>query len=263
MRYIIIFLLLISHKFAFSQNYLDFYFASKDVQGSIIIYNESDDWWIFSDEFDTRQATPPAATFHLLNTLVALELNVVDPNQPKFWNGVNYYYFGETRPQWECNTTLDEAIYYQNDWYFDELSQKIAVKDYNFFIQKSNYAQNGFFKPFAYSWNFSDFVVTPKEQVEFLIDLFQEKLPFNQQNQKWLKSQLYQKEVNDYIIYTYEGYSVYQAEHIDWLIGVLERKGKRYFFCTRIRKSIDESVELSKQIKHQITFEAFKILEYL
>jgi len=263
MRYFIIFLLLIFHKISFSQNYLDFYFASKEVEGSIIIYNESDDWWVFNDEFDAKTPTPPAATFHLFHALVALDLNKIQLNQTKQWNGIKYYYFGETRPQWECDSTLGDAIYYQNDWFFEQLSQDIKIKDYNYFIYKSEYTQSKFSKPFAYSWNFSDFVVTPEQQVKFLINLFHEDLPFDKDNQKWVKQQMSQHKVNDYVLYTYEGYTVYQAEHVDWLIGVLERKGNRYFFCTRIRKSIDQTEQLSKQIKHQITFEAFKILGYL
>lgn len=263
MRCFIIFLLLISHKVSFSQNYLDFYFTSKEVEGSIIIYNESDDWWIFNDEFDAKTPTPPAATFHLFHALIALELNKIQHYQPEKWNGVKYYYFGETRPQWQCDTTLEDALYYQNDWYFERLSKNIKIKDYNYFIEKSGYTQNKFSKPFAYSWNFSDFAVTPEEQVKFLIGLFNQNLPFDKDNQKWVKEQMFRHDVNDYVLYTYEGYTVYQAEHIDWLMGVLERKGKRYFFCTRIRKSINRPPNLSKQVKHQITFEAFKILGYL
>src|SRR5690606_36574248 len=140
--------------------------------------------------------------------------------QPEKWNGVKYYYFGETRPQWQCDTALDDAIYYGNDWYFERLSQNIKIKDYNYFIEESGYTQNKFSKPFAYSWNFSDFIVTPEEQVKFLIGLFNQNLPFDKDNQKWVKEQMFRHDVNDYILYNYEGYTVYQAEHIDWLIGV-------------------------------------------
>src|SRR5690554_3078299 len=108
MRWFIIFLLLIIHKPSFGQHYLDFYFSTKDVDGSIIIYNESDDWWVFNHELDTKSATPPASTFHLFHALVVLELGVINPNEPKLWNGVKNYYFGEPRLQWQCDTTLGD-----------------------------------------------------------------------------------------------------------------------------------------------------------
>lgn len=264
MRWFIIFLLLISHKISYGQHYLDFYFSTKEVDGSIIIYNESDDWWVFNHELDTKSATPPAATFHLFHALVALELGVINPNEPKLWNGVKNYYFGEPRPQWHCDTTLGDAVFFQNDWYFDQISQKIREKDYNFFIKESNYAQKRFSKPFPYSWNFGEFVITPKQQVDFLIGIFQQDLPFNPENQKWVTEQMNRHETEDYTLFSYEGYTVHKAEHVDWLIGVIERKGKRYFFCTRIRKPIYQQKGADfHQIKHQITFESFKILGYL
>lgn len=264
MRYFIVFLLLISPKI-FSQHYLDFYFTAKEVEGSIILYDENDDRWIFNDEFDARTATPPAATFHLFHALVALELDATQHYSPAaIWDGVKHYYFGEPKPHWQCHTTLDEAIFYQNDWYFEGLTKKIKTKDYRFFIESSQYTNSSLTNKQKYEWNFGEFLITPKEQVEFLIALFNQKLSFDRQNQQWIKTQLNQHQGSDYLLYSYEGYTVYQGQQTDWLIGVLERRGNRCFFCTRIKKDVPfVKPSYFKQIKHQITFEVFKSLGFL
>lgn len=250
----------------FSQSYLDFYFKSKDIDGAIIIYNETQNTWIFNNEFDVKEGTPPGATFHLLHALIGLDLGLLSeaPEIYERWDGINRYYFGNLMTQWNCNTNLDEALYYSNDWYFDRLAHELKPKDYYYFLNRLQYSNRVVRKDISGFWNYGGLLVTPEQQLEFLKKLYHNKLPFATKNQQYVLGKMLVDENPDYTLYGYNAYTVYKGKATDWWIGILKTRTDTYYFSTRIYKSIEDiPVKDFAAFKYTITFEIFKILKMI
>ena len=95
MKKITIFLFFLIGFSGFSQSIIDFYFKSKDVDGSILIFDENKDTWIFNIENDVRRNSPVGSLFNIPSALIALDLGVIskDPGEIMYWDGVKRYYF--------------------------------------------------------------------------------------------------------------------------------------------------------------------------
>jgi len=93
-----------------AQSYIDFYFKSKGVDGSILIYNETKNSWIFNNEFDLDRPTPPGHTFNIVHTLMGLDMHQITTEDDAFfrWDRINRYYFGLPMKSWNCDTNFDK-----------------------------------------------------------------------------------------------------------------------------------------------------------
>ena len=266
-RYSILFVFFVITSSAYSQTFFDFYFKSKAVDGGIVIYNETDNAWVFNNEYDVKKGTPPAATFHLFHTLLGLELGLLQKNDEEYetWDGLPRYYFNDVRPQWSCHTNLDEALLFQTDWYFDRLTPKISNNDYHYFFNRANYSNAIIDRKINSFWNFSKLLVTPEQQIAFLRKLYHKELPFREDHQTYVWNQLYKEQQNGYTIYGYKAYTVYEGQATDWWIGMMEVSGKRYFFSIRLYQSLDNLVDTTafKRLKYEIAFEVFRMLKMI
>ena len=266
MRKILKVLIVLFCSTAFSQSYLDFYFKNKDIDGSILIYDEKKDSWLFNRESDVRKQTPIGSLFNIPNALIALNLGVVSTNPGDYmrWDGVKRYYFGYANPNWSCNTNLAEAIQYKTDWYFQEVSDLVKYKNYEFFLKRLHISNLKYNEHEKYYWQFGNLKSTPEQQVNFFRKLKNQELLFSIKNQEYIYDLLLMIKDKGYSIYGYETFNIYKGERIDWWVGVLETKENTYYFSTRIYESINRDKKIDFQNKKfEITLEIFRLLGYI
>ncbi len=159
------------------------YFDSCGVNGSIAIYDYTKQQWIVSDTVGIKIETLPASTFKIINLLIALETKtIVCENEVVNWVGstdtVKYGY----RPEIYHNMTVKKAFEISAGWVFIELAKKIGKYNYKEYLTKCKYGNNDFSQKETDFWNFGNFAISPKNQVEFLHFLYEEKLPFSKRN---------------------------------------------------------------------------------
>lgn len=267
MKQLITLLFFFLYSSLFSQTFLDYFFKNKGVDGSIIIFDEKNESWLFNLESDVNKQTPIGSLFNIPNALIALDLGVISTNPADYfyWDGVKRYYFGKSNSNWNCNTNLDEALKYKTDWYFQEVSNLVGFKNYSFFLGKLDITNSNYNRKEKYYWHFGNLKTTPKLQIDFFKKLKnQEIIWFRKYNQKYLYDQLLMVSDKNYTIHGYETYNVYKGERIDWWVGVLETKEKTYYFSTRIYESIEKEMKTDFfNKKYEITLEIFRILGYI
>lgn len=264
-RFLLILFILFNFS-SFSQTYLDFYFANKGVDGAILIYNEKEDTWIFNAESDVKRKSPIGSLFNLPTALIGLDLGLVSTNPAKTmaWDGVKRYYFGFSNKNWNCDTNLDEALLFKTDWYFQNVSDLIRFKNYQFFLNKLDISNLNYNRKEKYYWHFGGLTSTPLQQINFLRKLKNQELLFQQQNQKYVFDALLMLSNKKFSIHGYETYNVYKGERVDWWIGVLQTKTNTYFFSTRIFEDINKLKNTNfNQNKFEITLEIFRALGYI
>lgn len=211
------------------------YFDSCRADGSIAIYEIESQKWIVSDTIGLEIETLPASTFKIINLLIALETNTIkDENEIVKWVGstdtVKYGY----RPEIYHDMPVKEAFELSAGWVFVELAKKIGKDTYKKYLTESKYGNNNWTQTEADFWNFGDFAISPKNQVEFLHALYEEKLPFSKRNIDIVKRVMITEQTEEYTIRAKTGWTRENNINTGWWTGYIETKKGTYIFATRL-----------------------------
>lgn len=240
------------------------YFDDCNVDGSITIYDYNNKEWILSDSVDTEQTTLPASTFKIINLLIALETKTIkDENEVVKWVGsidtVKYGY----RPEIYHDMTVKEAFQVSAGWVFVELAKKIGKVDYAKYLKLCNYGNLNLSEKGDDFWNFGAFEISPKNQVKFLVKLYEEKLPFDKKNIQIVKKVMLAEQNPQYTIRAKTGWTRDKGVNIGWWVGYVEKSNDVYFFATRLRKDRNNSPSNFGNCRKEITKAILKELKII
>ncbi|WP_255478566.1 penicillin-binding transpeptidase domain-containing protein [Rufibacter sp. XAAS-G3-1] len=228
-------------------------FTECGVAGSTTVYDYSKESWVYSEENDTNRASLPASTFKILNSLILLEEKAVrDENEVLPWDGQQ-----RGIPAWNADTDMKSAFTNSTVWFYVRLAERIGQDEYRSWLKRCGYGngklKNGFGADF---WNYGDFAISPKDQIEFLRKLYEEKLPFAKENIQKVKQMMAAEQTPTYTLRGKTGLTSYGGTSSGWWIGYVETKGNVYFFATRLHKDQNTKNEnfaaCRKTITHQI-----------
>lgn len=215
-------------------------FEDCSINGSITIYDYRANKWISSDINDSNTGTLPASTFKILNTLIAIETDVVSDEKEIFiWPGkadtVKYGY----RPEIYHDMNLQEAFKLSAVWVYLELAKKIGSENYNKFLTLCNYGNKDISVNDPDFWNFGNLAISPANQIEILIGIYEETLPFSSRSYEILKNIMVEERTENYTLYAKTGWTRYGGKDTGWWVGYVERKENVWFFATRLVKDRD------------------------
>uniref|UniRef100_UPI003742D026 penicillin-binding transpeptidase domain-containing protein n=1 Tax=Chryseobacterium paridis TaxID=2800328 RepID=UPI003742D026 len=211
------------------------YFADCVTSGSFAILDNRNKEWNVSDTADVKKETLPASTFKIINLLIALETKTIkDENEIVKWIGktdtVKYGY----RSEIYHDMSVKEAFEVSAGWVFVELAKKIGKKNYEKYLRVSHYGNGNLSQKDADFWNFGSFGISPVNQVEFLMNLYDEKLPFSKKNMQIVKNVMITEKTEGYTIRSKTGWTRDQGMNTGWWIGYIENTQGVYFFATRL-----------------------------
>ena len=111
----------------FGQNNTEDIFRNCKVEGSVSLYNSSDENWYFTDSIDAAKPSLPASTFKIINTLIALQERVISSvSDTIYFNNreidTSKYGF---RPKTYRNVTVTEAFKESIVWAYIDLAKNI------------------------------------------------------------------------------------------------------------------------------------------
>ena len=109
-------------------------------------------------------------------------------------------------------------------------------------------------------WVKGDLRITPKEQVEFLVKLHENRLPFSPQVIEKVKDIMIEEKSGSYTLRAKTGWSDAYTPQVGWWIGYLEKADNSYFFATEIDIKKDEDAGKRKEITKNI-LRKLKLLE--
>ncbi|WP_245964456.1 penicillin-binding transpeptidase domain-containing protein [Rufibacter immobilis] len=208
-------------------------FRECGIQGSTTVYDLRKNQWTYTHAQDAERASLPASTFKILNSLILLEEKAVrDEHEVLPWDG-------QTRdvPAWNADTDMKNAFANSTVWFYVRLAQKISKAKYRSYLKRCGYGngkiRNGQGADF---WNYGDFAISPKDQIEFLRKFHEEKLPFRKENIQKVKQMMVAQQTSDYTLRGKTGLTSYGGTSSGWWVGYVETKGNVYFFATRLHK---------------------------
>lgn len=243
----------------FAQTDLAKPFADCNVEGSITIYDYNTKKWISSNTDDSHFATLPASTFKVVNTLIALEHGIAeDENHVVKWPGKTDELKYGHRPEIYHDITVKEAFKVSAGWAYREMAKVIGKDYYRKKLSEINYGNVDLSIEDADFWNFGDFAISPVNQIEILIRVYEETLPFKKESFAILKEIMIEESTEDYVLRAKTGWTRVNGKDLGWWIGYVTQDDNVYFFATRISKDLETPNDKFAYCRKQITKQVFR-----
>ena len=217
-----------------STNPIDFGRAFKELglEGSILIYDSSNNKFYEHNPPRNSRAFFPASTFKIFNTLVALETGVIkDDVTVLTWDGIK-----REVDAWNRDTNLRQAFKDSTVWFYQVLARKAGYERMQNFINQASYGNRQIGRPEKIDrfWLEGPLQITPKQQIEFLQKLHNGKLPFSERSLNLLKDIMIIEKTPNYTLRGKTGWVTTTNPKVGWFVGYLEQNNKVYFFATNI-----------------------------
>jgi beta-lactamase class D len=234
------------------------YFDSSKVKGSFILYNNNDSSFFEIDAERCKERFTPASTFKIFNSLVALETGVIkDENTIMKWDSVE-----RAVKTWNQDLDMKHAFKYSAVWFYQELARKIGEQKMKYYLQKSWYGNMSIGGGIDQFWLTGDLRISQEEQIDFLKNLYDNKLPFSANTMNRVKSIMLQEDTLGYKLRAKTGWGQRDSLDIGWYVGWIETKGNVYFFATNI-ESANPDAEKFPAARISITKDILRELKVL
>lgn len=179
---------------------------------------------IVSDLERAKQAFPPASTFKIPNTVIALETGVVQSlDEPVFeWDGAMRAMGGKPVEAWNRDQTLREAFRNSTVWVYQEIARKVGPERMARLVDAFDYG-NRTIGEIDRFWLDGPLAITALEEIDFLRRLHAGKLPVSARAQALAREALLLETTEAYVL---SGKTGWAFEHkIGWFVGWIEAKG--------------------------------------
>lgn len=229
---------------------LDKYFKGFD--GCFVLFDQNQDEYSIYNKTKSEEQISPCSTFKIVNSLIGLETNVLQDENTTFkWDGTKY-----PIESWNKDQTLQSAVSNSVVWYFQEVASKVGQERIQSYINKINYGNRDISGGITKFWLQSSLKISPREQVDMLRNLYNNKLPFSARSVDIVKKILILSNSNGIVLSGKTGSGTFDKKGVNgWFVGYVERDGNVFFFATNITAKDNASGAKAEQITKQILYE--------
>ena len=223
-------------------------FSKIPVEGSIVISNiDGTKKYVYNEDRAEERFTV-ASTFKIINTLIALEENVVSGKLSSFvWNGRQH----EVR-SWNRDQTLESAFKVSCVWCFQTIAKAIGAEKYTRYLKRVNYGDLPKLFKVDEFWLDGSLKLNSYEQTEFLKKVYKEDPAFSSSAYKTLKEIMLVERSSAYSIYAKTGWSPYGNSPVGWYVGYVETGEEIWFFTTNLKISNMSNLNLRKEVTYKV-----------
>lgn len=234
------------------------FFEANNADGSFVLYNQNADSYVYYNKALTTEMYSPASTFKICNSLIGLETGVIqDANFFIPWDSVTRSYY-----LWNQDTNLRMAFQNSTVWYYQELARRVGGEKMNYWLTKSQYGNADTTGGIDQFWLTGGLRVSPKQQIEFLKSLRNNKLPFSQRSMDIVKDIMIAKDTLGYVVRAKTGWSDESTKYIGWYVGYVEKGGNVYYFSTcMLTRGLDDTY--IRAARKEITYSILNKLNIL
>jgi beta-lactamase class D len=162
---------------------------------------------------------------------VGLETGVLkDENTVIPWDGVK-----RTPESWNHDQTLQSAIAVSCVPYFQEVARRVGRERMQKWLDAAGYGNRNIGEKIDEFWLNGDLRISAREQVDLLVRLYKNELPFSQRTMDIDKKILIIEQTPTYTLHAKTGWAKGVTPQIGWWVGWIERSnGNVYFFAMNI-----------------------------
>ncbi|MCB5195331.1 class D beta-lactamase [Deefgea salmonis] len=222
-------------------------FAKQQIQGSIVIFDVSQQRRIGHNYARAATRFFPASTFKIANSLIGLSRKAVSSVDEVF-----YHYDGQPvyLASWAHDMGLREALRVSNVPAYQQLAKKIGLSAMQSDVGKLNYGNADIGSQVEQFWLKGPLKISPIEQSQFLARLAQTQLPLPQSAQIAVRDIMQLESGKGWTLYGKTGLYRASPADIGWFVGWLEQDGKIYSFALNMDQAketpLSQRIQLSK-----------------
>ena len=238
MRYIHIFLFTFILSAASAQKTivdtsLGMFFDYPGLTGSFCLYDLDKEEYILYNPEQFHREFSPASTFKICNSLIGLETGVItDEHYVIKWDSIK-----RGNLNWDTDNDLASAFRYSVVWYYQELARRVGEKRMQEWVSRANYGNENTGGGIDKFWLRGDLRITPAQQLDFLVRLYKNELPFSRRTMDIVKKVMVVEQTNKYILRAKTGWAF--ANSAGWYVGWVESNHDVYFFTTCVQGGSD------------------------
>jgi len=206
-------------------------FSQYKIHGTLIINSLDGETAYIYNQKRAQQPMLPASTFKILNTLIALEEGVIkDENQVIKWDGKNKGW-----KKWNSDQTLKTAYAVSCVWCYQDFASQIGNEKYLEYFNRVKYANKQTGPNLETFWLDGDLAISTQQQIEFLRQLYHEKMPFSARSFAILKKIMIAEQTPEYTLRAKTGWAARVKDQHGWYIGYIVSQGKVWLFANNIQ----------------------------
>lgn len=226
------------------------YFDEYNLTGTFVLYDSSAKKFIRYNPERAKQASIPASTFKIANSLIGLETGEITENYI-------FKYNGEKRllPAWEKDFTLKDAFQASCVPCYQGLARKIGAQRMQKYLKKLKYGNHNISSGIDQFWLTGGMRISADEQIKFLRNLYAEKLLISKNSQQIVKRIMLREDMPNYKIYGKTGWQTDDLSNsigkhsLGWYVGFIEKQDKVYFFALNVETTNTQSNFASSRIE--------------
>lgn len=218
------------------------YYNQYNVEGSFVLYDQSNDKYIFYNQSQFKQPFTPASTFKICNSLIGLETGVIkDENFIIPWDSVI-----RRIPAWNKDQDLKTAFKNSTVWYYQELASRVGGEQMKYWLEKANYGNADTLGGIDKFWLTGGLRISPEQQIDFIKRLHNNQLPFSQKTMNLVKNIMIARDTLGYVIRAKTGWGEQDDTNIGWYVGYMEKENKVYYFANCIQTTDSENKDFAR-----------------
>ncbi len=192
-----------------------------------------------------KKRKEPYSTFKILNSLIALETGVIDGNKTIIpWDGKKKFI-----KAWEQNHNIETAIKYSVVPFYQEVARRIGKKNMKKYVNLAKYGNRNIGQQIDRFWLDGPIKISAYEQLNFIENLYLNKLPFKKQNQKFVRKILIQEKDENGVFSGKTGSSYKDGRFVfGWFVGHLQKGEKQYVFVINSKGENEAGHKLKKTV---------------
>jgi len=204
-------------------------FARRGLTGTLVLTSLDGSRTFIHNDARAAERFIAASTFKIPNTLIGIEEKAVDLDSRSPWDGVERPFPGHNRDQ-----TLESAFQVSCLWCYQIIARRVGAAKYPEYIRRMAYGQLR--EPFDGTefWLDGSLTISAQEQIAFLRNLVQRKLPFSPRSYDILARIMVADSPPGYTLRAKTGWSGGPHPQVGWYVGTVETPKEVWLFALNI-----------------------------
>ena len=234
------------------------YYEQYKVEGSFVLFDQTNNKYIFYNQLQFKRPFTPASTFKICNSLIGLETGVIkDENYVITWDSIT-----RRVPAWNKDQDLKTAFKNSTVWYYQELARRVGGEKMKYWLDKTNYGNADRSGGIDRFWLSGGLRISPEQQINFLRRLHDNTLPFSQRSIDIVKDIMIAKDTLGYVIRAKTGWGEQDETNIGWYVGYVQEGDDIYYFANCIQTTEYDNPNFAKA-RIDIVYQVLKELKIL
>lgn len=227
------------------------------VKGSILIFDVNKSKYYSNDLEYAKTSHLPASTFKIPNSLIALELGIVETDTSTIlWDGKKRRF-----KIWEQDLSFRDAFHFSCVPCYQEIAAKVGVErmiDYTNKFQFGKMVLDS--NTLTNFWLEGNSGINQFQQIEFLQSLEASQLQISERTESIMKRMMLITKNDSIELRGKTGWSNFEKVNNGWYVGYVKRQENTYYFATNIEPENGLKLNTFAERRKTITYDALNIV---